>query len=148
MRSHRSEIPENANSSAGTDRRATWAAGRGERRLRRQMCYDRDRADGYLTARLSHAALFARQPHLRKAVQKKRESGGNEVFHQEVGKEEGRGKGLARVCLGDFSSLIIRREGVGSQRGPARAHGERGASTGPLTGGQAGGVERKDSLVG
>lgn len=86
---------------------------------------------------------------LSKAVKKTRESGGNEVFNQEVGKEEGRGKGLARVCVrfGDLSSFIIRREGVSSRRGQARAHGE-GASAGPLTRGQAGGVERKDCLVG
>lgn len=112
------------------------------------MCYDRDRADGHLTARLSHAALFARRLHLRKAVQKKRESGGNEVFHQEVAKEEGRGKGLARVVWGIFLLLLFAGREWAARGGRRGLTGRVGASAGPLTGGQARGVERKDSLVG
>lgn len=80
------------------------------------MCYDRDRADGHLTARLSHAALFARRLHLRKAVQKKRESGGNEVFHQEVGKEEGEEKGW-RGWFGGFFFFYYSQGGSGQPEG-------------------------------
>lgn len=100
-------------------------AGRDVRR--RQTCYDLDRADGYLTAQLSHGDIFVPRSHLGKAVEKKRESGA----------------GGSGCVFGGFFFCSYSQGGSGQPEGAGRAHGE-----GPLTRGQAGGVERKDSLVG
>lgn len=91
------------------------------------MCYDRDRADGHLTARLSHAALFARRLHLRKAVQS---LVGTKCFTRRSEKRKGEEKGW-RGWFGGFFFFYYSQGGSGQPEGAGEgSRGEEGLPRG------------------